>query len=147
MGPSSALNILPNATASSPRNAIFTAFKISNLTVSRGCLLGHVAGVRSSMAVSASFWMAQRRLLSELFLCWTGTSATELQGGEWRVRSQSYGTVERTDFSRSASGTRGMLVWFITSSYKMVTVLLHPPGYKKVAQGDINYEYTYSSYI
>jgi len=93
------------------------------------------------MVVSALYWMVQRRLLGELLSCWTGTSATELPEGEWRVRSQSYGTAQRTDFSRSACTCPqavlvGSRLGLLQAVKKMVTVLPSPqhPPYKEVSR-------------
>ena len=118
-----------------------SAFKTKNLTVSRGCQCGHVAGERFWMVVSASFWMVQKLLVGELLSCWVGTSATELPEGEWRVRSQSYGTTQKTDFSRSAcTCPQAVLVGsrfgLLQAVKKMVTVLPYPqhPPYKEISR-------------
>jgi len=118
-----------------------SAFKTKSLTVSRGCKCGYIAGARSWMAVSASYWTVQRRLLGELISCWNGTSAMELPEGEWRVRSQSYGTAQRTDFSRSActcpqAVLEGSRLGMLQAVKKIVTVLLSPQHhpYKEVSR-------------
>lgn len=93
------------------------------------------------MVVSASYWTVQRRLLGELISCWNGTSAMELPEGEWRVRSQSYGTAQRTDFSRSActcpqAVLEGSRLGMLQAVKKIVTVLLSPQHhpYKEVSR-------------
>ena len=93
------------------------------------------------MVVSASYWMVLRRLLGELLSCWAGTSATELPEGEWRVRSQYYGTAQGTDFSRSACTCPqavlvGSRLGLLQAVMKMVIVLPSPqhPTYKQVSR-------------